>query len=65
MKKQRRHWVTFTFHLDLFCKPNQENRIHDKLHILLAQTVANHTGEFITLRDCKTGQFKGSVSPRR
>jgi len=65
MKKQRRRRITFTYHCELLCYPNQIKRTHDRLHVLLAQMVADYRNEKTTLTDCKTGKYKGSVRPRR
>ena len=67
MKKQRRRWVEFKFHITIeqLCKPNEVKRAHDKLHRETAQALADYLGTPLTLTDCKTGRFKGSVRPRR
>jgi hypothetical protein len=67
MKKQRRRWYTFKYHLTVeeLCYPNQAKRRHDHLHKLTAQALADVIDDNITLIDCETKQFRGSVRPRR
>ena len=67
MKKQRRRRATFTFYwrVETLCYPNQVKRMHDKLHKVVGQAVADYLDEPLMLTDCKTGKFKGSVRPRR
>lgn len=67
MKKAKRHWYKFNYHweVEALCKPRESTHMHDKLHILMAQTVANYTGGTVELRDCKTGRFKGNVPPKK
>ena len=65
--KHRRRWVTFTYHhqVEVLCKPKEVKRVHDELQKLMAQALSDYTNGPTYLRDCKTGQFKGSVRPRR
>jgi len=67
MKKQRRRWVTFIYHhqVEVLCRPNEVEKVHDELQRLFAQAISNYTDGPTYLRDCKTGRFKGSVRPRR
>ena len=65
--RKRRRRVVFTYHwkVEVLCHPNEEKKMHDKLHRLMAQTVADFIGESVALKDCKTGHFQGRVRPRR
>ena len=65
MKKPRRRRFTFTYHFNGLCYPNEMKKLHDKIHKVAAQAIADLLGEEIDLSDCKTGKFKGSVRPRR
>ena len=64
MKKRRRRY-TFTYHFSGLCHPHEVKRMHDKIHKVTAQAIADLLGESIELDDCKTGKVKGSVRPRR
>jgi len=66
-KKPRRRWFTFKFQLTVeqLCYPNQAQKMHDKLQRDTAQALADYLDETLTMSDCKTGKFKGSVRPRR
>ncbi len=65
MRKPRRRRVTFNYHLDILCYPDEAKKLHDQIHKVTAQAIADFTGETIDLTDCKTGKIRGSVKPRR
>ena len=59
--------MTFRFHqeVEMLCTPRETKKDHDELVRLIGQTISDFTGNPTYLRDCRTGQFKGSVRPRR
>jgi len=65
MKKPRRRRFTFNYHCEILCYPNQVKKMHDEIHKVTGQAIADYIGEPIDLTDCKTGRIRGSVRPRR